>query len=236
MALNFYNLNNLINESVKDLIELSYKLGITPREEIEKIMKMGEKQNFYYLDRDEFTLKLGWSIPCKEAVDAIKKYVREPLYDAMAGTGFWSKVLNLNGIKTIAHDIHKNPNKNTYHGNRWKDKESGKSHINIKRKNALKLGLDLKNQRIKGDVFLSWPPYNCVTANILADMLPIGTRLFYVGEGAGGCTGDHNFHKNLDTNFRLIDKVYLPNFPGIHDDLYIYEKIKNDPLSQEKEE
>lgn len=228
--LNFYGFSKRIellkNESANDLIDLSYKLGETSRKEVELILSKGSKEYaIQWKDRNLFTSKFGWSIPCKEAVDAIKKYAREPLYDAMAGTGFWAKILNLNGVKTIAYDLHSNTKKNIYHGN-----SNIKKHYKIKRKNALRLGYDLKEGRINGDIFLSWPPYECPTASDLLSMLPIGTRVFYIGEGQGGCTGDLSFHVNLNTNFKLLERVFLPNFPGIHDDMYIYEKIKSDEI------
>lgn len=223
---NFYKLHSILNESVLDIINIGYELANTPRKEIENKMKSGENVHYYYPNRDIFTSKFGWSIPCKEALDAIKKYAREPLHDLMAGTGFWAKILNMSGIKTIAYDRHSNIKKNHYHG---KGGHKSKIHFNLIRKNALRVGYDMSKERIKGDVFLSWPPYLCPAASDLLSILKIGTRVFYIGEGMGGCTGDLSFHINLDTNFTLLEKVYLPNFPGIHDDMYIYEKIKNDP-------
>lgn len=231
----FYELNKIIHnnktynysvqESVLDIINLGYELANTPRKEIEERMRIGEKTHYYYPDRDVFISKFGWSIPCKEALDAIKKYIREPLYDVMAGTGFWAKILNMAGIETIAHDIQINTKKNHYHklqGNK------GMPHIKLKRKNALRTGYDMSIGRIKGDVFLSWPPYECPVASELLSMLKIGTRVVYIGEDIGGCTGDLSFFTNLKNNFKLLEKVYLPNFPGIHDDMYIYEKTKNE--------
>lgn len=234
---NFYNLfkllenHTIIKESVQDIMDMGYNLANMSVDEIEKMMKRGEKVHYYYPARDSFVSKFGWSIPCKEAIEAIKKYAREPLYDAMAGTGFWAKILNLNGIKTIAYDLHSNLNKNHYHSEvLYTNRISPTKHLKVKRKNALRLGHDLGKGRIKGDLFLSWPPYRCSAASELLSMLKIGTRVFYIGEGYGGCTGDASFHVNLDNNFKLLERVFLPQFPGIHDSMYIYEKIKNDPV------
>ena len=56
-------------------------------------------------------------------------------------------------------------------------------------------------------------------------IIPLGTRIFYIGEGFGGCTGDDDFHKYLCDKFKEIKIVALPTFAGIHDALFIYEKL-----------
>jgi hypothetical protein len=96
----------------------------------------------------------------------------------------------------------------------------------IRRKNALRIGYDLSRKRILGDLFLCWPPYQCPTATDILDLVPIGTKVFYVGEEESGCTGDLSFHKTLEKNFRFIVNEDLPNFDGIHDDLTVYEKVR----------
>ena len=51
-----------------------------------------------------------------------------------------------------------------------------------------------------------------------------GDALVYVGEGSGGCTGGDKFHKQLDSEWKDVRTIYLPNWPGIHDYLAIYER------------
>lgn len=79
-------------EASDEIFKLAYSLGEMPRKEIEKLIQERDF-NKDWLDRRGFTTYFGWSIPCKEAVDAIKAYVREPLYDVLAGTGYWAKIL-----------------------------------------------------------------------------------------------------------------------------------------------
>lgn len=218
-----------------DIIKDADKLGEIPakviQDALDQLNRNDRSFNSWYYRRN-FNRLFGWSIPCKEAVEAIKQYVRDPLFDVMAGTGYWARILRKAGVDVRASDIHKVFSKNHYHKKMEDDpreiednRTSPKTHI--RRANALKVGFDMNKKRISGDVFLSWPPYECPVASNLLDLLPIGTRVFYIGEGEGGCTGDLAFHKNLDKNFNLLKYIELPQFFGIHDSLYIYEKIKD---------
>ena len=219
-----------------DIIKDADNLGAIPakiiQDSLDKISKNDRSFNSWHYRRN-FNRLFGWSVPCKEAIEAIKQHAREPLYDLMAGTGYWARILKKAGMDVRPSDMHKILSKNNYHKKIEDDpkeikdsRTSPKTHI--RRINALKVGFDMNKKRIFGDVFLSWPPYECPVASNLLDLLPIGTRVFYIGEGEGGCTGDLAFHKNLDNNFNLLKHVELPQFFGIHDSLYIYEKIKDE--------
>lgn len=224
-------------EASDELFRLVYSLGEMPRKEIEKFLSKRKIIGDFY-DRDVFTRYFGWSIPCKEAVDVIKRYAREPLYDVMAGTGYWAKVLRKAGVNVIASDLHRLTSKNPYHrsheepgpGQRDVTQFVKPEKEKILRRNALKVGYHLGQGRLKGDVLINWPPYEDPVATDLLTMLPIGSRVFYIGEGGGGCTGDLSFHRYLCANFKELHHEYLPNWEGIHDVLWAYEKEKNDPI------
>lgn len=219
----------LFLEVSDELFIKAYSLGEMPRKEVEELLQGDFAKSF--IDRRSFTKNFAWSVPCKEAVDAIKKYAREPLYDVLAGTGYWAKILKKAGINVIASDIHKILNKNFYHQNReYADDKNISNLVKIKkekilRRNALKVGYDISRKRLKGDIFLSWPPYDNPLAYELAKIIPSGTRIFYIGEGSGGCTGNDDFHKYLCNKFKELKIVALPTFQGIHDVLFIYEKL-----------
>jgi hypothetical protein len=193
--------------------EQAYSLGKMRRDEVQSIV--GE--NFMeYARRDEFTKPFGWSLPCLEAVETIRKYSRQPLHDPLAGSGYWSILLNEEGIKTIPADIHL-PTRNHYH-------RKPPRRTRIKRRNLLRLAHDMMTGRLKGDILLSWPPYMSPAPARLLRMIPKGTRIFYIGEGWGGCTADDSFHETLERDFRRLHREQLPNWPGIHDSLEVWEK------------
>jgi len=215
-------------EISEELFKNAYSLGEMPREEVEKFLS---NRGFDFSTRRAFTAYFGWSVPCKEAVEAIKKYARQPLYDVLAGTGYWTKILKKAGINVIASDIHKITSKNYYHRSR-EDLPNISNLVKpekekILRRNALKVAYDLKRERLKGDVLISWAPYEEPFATDILEMLPIGSRVFYIGEGMGGCTADASFHKYLCVNFEHLHTEDLPRFPGIHDYLSVYEKKQN---------
>lgn len=219
-------------ETAEQIFKLAYSLGEMPRKEVENLINKRD-WNREWLDRNAFTTYFGWSLPCKEAVETIKKYTREPLHDVLAGTGYWAKILKKAGINVIASDIHKLTSKNWYHKKKENTLLTDISNIikpkkeKIIRRNALKVGYDIKRKRLQGDIFLSWPPYEKSFVTDLIYMLPIGTRVFYIGEGMGGCTGDASFHKYLCDNFKRLDYEELPQWRGMHDYLTVYEKEKN---------
>jgi hypothetical protein len=228
----------LISEDIRDLLHLGTKLGKMPIKEIKEIMdglpdvkkiKWEDRHNSFTLNwetRDQFAHKFSWSIPCKEAIDAIKQFARPPLRDLMAGTGFWAKILNESGLKTIPYDLHISKKYNDY--------KHSANHMTIKRSNALKTAYNMQRRELSGDVMISWPPYECPIATDVLTLLPIGTRIVYIGESSGGCTGDLSFHSFLHTNCQELISVNLPHFSGIHDYLWIYEKTKNAPIDTAK--
>jgi hypothetical protein len=225
-------LSRIITETVTDLLGLAKTGELADMEAADVIATLtGGVTNIYDRSQDEnefrgreiFTKIFSWSIPCKEAIDTIKKWARPPIYDLMAGTGYWAKLLNDRGVQTVASDIHTIRSKNEY--------KHQKRHGKVSRKHALKVAHDFKTGRLKGDIILSWPPYEEPIASDVLDHLPTGTRVFYFGEDSGGATGDYAMHVNFNTNFKRLDSVGLPQFQGLHDSLAVWEKIKEEPIS-----
>lgn len=212
--------------SIQDLIKNADKLANMSKDEVERILHGSGKYSLSpYYDRLEFVRSFSWSIPCKEAMDAFKKWARPPLYDVMAGSGFWTKILNQAGIKTRAFDL--NP------ARKYNEYKHHSKHYKVERKHALETGRSIQRARqrgIHGDIILAWPPYESPVAHDLLKMLEVGSRIFYFGESAGGCTGDAAMHSFIGKNCKQLDYVYLPKFEGIHDSLIVYEKIKNDDV------
>lgn len=194
--------------------EQAYSLGRMSRDEVQSLV--GDDFMESHARREEFTKRFAWSLPCLEAVETIRKYARPPLHDALAGTGYWSLLLNDEDIRTIPADIHL-PARNRYH-------RKPPRHTRIKRRNLLRLAHDMMTGRLKGDILLSWPPYLSGAPNRLLRLVPRGTRIFYIGEGMGGCTADDPFHETLEDEFTPLHREPLPNWPGIHDSLEVWEK------------
>ena len=69
-------------------------------------------------------------------------------------------------------------------------------------------------------LMLCWPPYSTNMAAMALRRYK-GNVVIYIGEYAGGCTGDEDFHEMLDS-WKLKETVSLPQWPGIRDDLTVY--------------
>ena len=73
------------------------------------------------------------------------------------------------------------------------------------------------------NLLYSWPEYQEPhTAEILE--LFSGKFIIYIGEPAGGCTGDDEFHAILENRFRLTATRQISRFPGISDNIFIYRR------------
>ena len=213
----------LFYENARKLMELYDEIPDWSSDKIQDYLRgRSEEERFSnWKFRHEFVRKLSWSIPCKEAVDAIRKWARPPIYDLMAGSGYWSKILNDRGIKSIATDINVGKRYNDY-------KHTVLSKV--RRANAYKVaGSTIHRSKLGfGDILLAWPPYDEPIGNTIIKLIPLGSRVFYFGEGYGGCTGDDEMHCRLYEDFKHLDVVNLPQWTGINDSLFIYEKVKND--------
>jgi hypothetical protein len=82
------------------------------------------------------------------------------------------------------------------------------------------------------NLFVSWPPYECPITHKLLAQLPIGSTLFFIGEGPMGCTGSDEMFSELERNFDEVEYVSLPQWRGIHDNLVIYKKTEADPVPE----
>jgi len=157
--------------------------------------------------------KYAWSVPNEEAVNVLLAH--QPIIEVGAGTGYWASLVRKKGGQIIATDILPAPSKgNLWHrlaGSSWTEVVSGDETI--------------VRQYPNSTLFLSWPPEtNRCAFNALS--LYKGNILIYVGEDAGGCTGTKEFHDMLARDWHLVKHVELPQWPGVYDMLYVYERNK----------
>lgn len=210
---------------IEGIIDQAHELPDIPCDDVQKIIVKTDTPFSSYNSRFDFAKRFSWSVLCKEAVDLIKKYARPPLFDVMAGTGYWAKELTQRGIPTISSDKflgskNKYGHVEKYHPIEEKDAIDVLNHIK-------KLSDNKEETGIHGDVLMAWPPYGEKIGEHIVSKMPIGSRLFYVGEGSGGATGNDEMHDLLrdKTKFKNLEVMHLPRFAGIHDTLFVYERI-----------
>lgn len=157
--------------------------------------------------RRELCKEYAWAIPTDEALDAIAQYSPQGLVEIGAGTGYWAGLLRKRGLFVVAYDS--SPYDNIHADAKWSAVETGGPE-----KAALWPQLTL---------FLCWPPYDDPMAALCLNAYA-GDTLIYIGEGDSGCTGDETFHKELEAKWEEIGDISLPQWEGIHDGLYVYQR------------
>ena len=74
-----------------------------------------------------------------------------------------------------------------------------------------------------------WPPYDDPFAYKSLSAFR-GNKLIFIGEGAGGCTGDDDFFNLLCSQWQEVTNIGpedwegIPNWHGIHDRLHLYSR------------
>lgn len=157
--------------------------------------------------RGEACRKYAWAVPTDEALDEIAKYA--PIIEVGAGTGYWASLLREKGVDILAYDAFV-PGKDR--------NEYGHSHTHTE---VLKADSTIAWMYPDRALFLCWPPYDDPMATKALKVYR-GSTVIYIGEGRRGCTGDEEFHKTLDLEWEEAERIYLPQWDGIHDYLTIH--------------
>ena len=163
--------------------------------------------------RRAFTNRFSWAIPTEEAIAAIKEHLDgRRLLEVGAGLGLWARLLSEAGVTVIATDLKQSP--------AHADFETQQVWFPVEQRGAVSA---VRRHRECEALMLCWPPYNkLMAASALKEFH--GDRLVYVGEGAGGCTGDDAFHRRLEQGWEQSGVVYIPRWEGIHDAVYLYKR------------
>src|SRR3990172_10543074 len=189
-----------------------------PNQYFTEVMHLKDKCNGNclcdYRRRNKLVRKYSWAIPNDEALDKIA--LHSPIVEIGAGTGYWASLLKGRGADIKAYDSHPPnglPGSNPYrHGKMWFSVKRGSFSVLAKHKNRA--------------LFLCWPPYNDPIAYDCLEAYEAngGKTFIYIGESSYGCNGDENFHEMLKCKWSLIKMVDLPQWEGIHDNLFIYKR------------
>jgi len=171
-----------------------------------------------YTTRRAFIKHFSWTIPNKETFDLIRAHIPKPgpIYDLMAGTGYWAKLLALDGYKVAAYDLDISSKHNTY--------KHASKHFNIKRGNAISVALRLKTAGNPVNIMLGWVPYESEAGNLVVQNLPSQSKVILTGEGRGGATGTSSLFDTLYNQYTSLGSHTPPQWFGLHDFVEIFEK------------
>jgi hypothetical protein len=150
----------------------------------------------------------AWAVPDERAINVIAKH--SPLIEIGAGTGYWAWLLRQRGADILAYD------------------KRGENEVVIQWTEVLKGTPTELQHHPDRTLFLCWPPYDDAMAY---DCLVAyqGRCLIYVGEGAGGCTGDEAFHDELERGWEETEEYNIPQHWGMHDRLTIWRRKEKTP-------
>lgn len=168
-----------------------------------------------YYKRDYFTGNYGWSVPSKEAIEELKKFINnETVLEIGSGYGLWAKLLKDAGVNVIATDL---PFSNKQDSHRPKK-------IKFTEIEEIDAEVTIQKYIYKPYVLMmSWPPYDDpMAAKSLKGFK--GNKLIFIGEGEGGCTGDDQFFKILKTEWNFVKEINIPQWSGIHDYISLYDR------------
>jgi hypothetical protein len=178
-------------------------------EKFRELGKDGEKGILNLIrSRHEMCRAYSFALPTPKAVRTLVDF--SPLVEIGAGTGYWAMLVKQAGGEVVAYDLC--PGK----GNKYSfTRDFGNVLPGDER--AL-FEIDSRHT-----LFLCWPNYNTDFAYNCLSFFN-GRRIVYIGEEKGGCTASDRFFESLRVNWILADRVSIPQWPGIHDSLFVYER------------
>lgn len=195
--------------------------------------------------RRRVTARWAWAVPAPQSIQFIVDALDgRPLVEVGAGNGYWAWMLDQMGVNVIAYDRapvnykhtwFKLTNGVTWGQEVWEADVQAEEFFPVK-KAGTKVLLDVDPERV---LFLSWPNYNTDFAYKALTRFQ-GDTLIFLGEGAGGCTGDDKFHRLLGyepwrdedeealegiAEWKYDQEQSLIQWEGIHDAIFIYRRI-----------
>lgn len=184
--------------------------------EFGQFQRFPQYKSFSYNRRDftdhrgDLVKEYAWAIPSNEALRKIADFAHR-ICEIGAGTGYWAYMLKQHGVDIVAYDLAV-PG---VHDNQWGHQ---KTWFDVKHGDVLSI-----NQHQDRALMLCWPPYSKDMASSVLKLYS-GIKVIYIGEGEYGCTANEEFFELLDKQFNEISNVEIPQWDGLHDCLYLYER------------
>lgn len=186
-----------------------YTFGFGPRPQYQDFYRDRKTDSFKDY-RHPFVKKFAWAIPDLAALKMIARY--SPIIEVGSGTGYWAYELRKLGASVIATDLREPKNDDEY--------QTVSAWTRVASPIPAAAAARAFDDRA---LMLVWPSYS---ENWAAEALRYyrGDTVIYVGEGPGGCTGDNDFHDQLDREWFEIERMTIPQWGGINDRLEIFRR------------
>jgi hypothetical protein len=155
--------------------------------------------------------RYSFGVPDEAALDAIAR--RAPVLELGAGTGYWTYLLRARGVDCLAFDVappDRSVNPHQFRPLTWTYVEQGGIET------LARYGQDRS-------LLLVWPTWRDPFADQALAGYP-GPTVIYVGEPRGGHTADDAFFDRLSQDWRVVEHVQVPRWPGTRDSLSVFER------------
>lgn len=163
--------------------------------------------------RDATVHRIGYALPCREAIEECLRH--GPLVEVGAGAGLWASIIARHGGDVVATD--RQPDG-------WK---SGHGFVvgcvhPVETMDAV----EAVRRHPDRNVLVIWPTLGKSWAADVLEAMEPGRVLIHVGE-IGGCTSDGRFARRIrGKDFETIGGAPLPTWPTMHDALDVFRKVR----------
>lgn len=158
-----------------------------------------------FMFRERFVRQYGFVVPTKELIESLVNI--GPIVEVGCGGGLLAYLTNQMGGDIIPTDL--NVSFNSYVNHFWTDVEQMEA-------------CDALEKYSERTALFTWPEMEDWAGKALLKTLP--KQVLYIGEW-GGCTGDDVFHETLDKHYQINRQLPLVNWPAIHDQAILFEKL-----------
>lgn len=165
----------------------------------------------WFMARKGYIRTYGFSIPCREAIDALVPLA--PWVEVGAGSGYWTAALRNAGADIIATDI-------VVEGSPGYHMTAAVHSSMVQLDGAAAVAAYPER-----NVFCSWPTRGDDWCAVAAARIAPGKRLAIVGTERGGVTGSDSLFDILEASFRVEREIKLPLFPGFGGSLKVYLRV-----------
>lgn len=180
--------------------------------EIDKILEITKtfKNMKSYSLRLKYITQFGFVLPTKQLINKLSK--EEKVLEVCCGTGFLSKLLELNNVNIIATDLY------DIKINKYFTIDT--SFIDIEYIDACS-AIEKYHDRT---ILASWLPANRTLDFDIYKKMKSKQKLFLISEPMFGCTGSDEGFQYLKNNFKILDQIKIDTFYGINDSCYVFQK------------
>lgn len=189
--------------------------------------------------RAEAIRTYAFAVPSDAALDLIQRVASSGIVEIGAGTGYWAALLAVRGVDVVAYDPAPAPSSDNhlFAGRQpWYDVRVGDEH-------AVAAHVDRT-------LLLVWPTFDeAWPANVVERYYRRGGKqVIYVGEPAGGLTGDARFHAlvgmlehcfacayglldnpcvcGTESIWKQTQTMDIPRWEGCDDGIYLFERVE----------